>query len=404
MLKKIQVQDLGIGMYIHEICASWMDNPFWKKSFMLSNEKDLRTFHEYRIKEVWIDTSKGLDVSFKAKTVSMEEEKQQINETLEQIAVEEHKIQRRVPLHDEIERFKKVMPEIKRGVISIFDDVRDGNPIDIDLVSKMVDDISFSNDRNPDAMLTMVRQKSANDYNYMHSIAVSGLMMALGKELDLDRGTIKEVGVAGLLLDIGKVKIPKEIINKAGKLTNQEFDKIKTHPLLGFETLKLSNDLSDIVLDVCLHHHERIDGDGYPHRLAGDNIGYYARMASICDVYDAISSTRSYQASWEPAESLRKMTEWKKGQFDEKMFGSFVKAVGIYPSGTLVKLKSGRLAVVMEQTEASLLKPIVKVFFSVHSNAHIYPELLDLSTSPDSIVTREEPKQWGFDLKKISQI
>lgn len=125
-------------------------------------------------------------------------------------------------------------------------------------------------------------------------------------------------------------------------------------------------------------------------------------MAAICDVYDAITSTRCYQASWEPAESLRKMAEWKEGHFDDMVFNTFVKTIGIYPTGTLVKLKSGRLGVVIEQTEANLLKPVVKVFFSTNSMAHVMPQVVDLSLSPDTIIGRENPLQWNFDLEKIS--
>jgi hypothetical protein len=127
-------------------------------------------------------------------------------------------------------------------------------------------------------------------------------------------------------------------------------------------------------------------------------------MGAVCDVYDAITSTRCYKASWEPAESLRKMAEWKEGQFDDTVFSAFVKAIGVYPTGTLVKLKTGRLALVVEQTKSSLLKPIVKVFFSTNSMVHIMPELLDLSLSPDSIIGKEDPLHWGLDLTKISDL
>ncbi|MDP2902365.1 MAG: HD-GYP domain-containing protein [Methylovulum sp.] len=402
MLKKIKVQDATVGMYVHEICSSWMDNPFWKKSFKLTKEKDLKALADHQIKEVWIDTSKGLDVPVEAKSVSIEEEKLQINSALQQIAVQEKKIILRAPLKDELLRAKKILAEAKKNVITMFNEVRMGNAIKVDQAADMVDEINQSITRNPDALLSLVRLKTANDYTYMHSIAVSGLMIALGKELDLDSASLKEVGMAGLLHDVGKIFIPGKVLNKAGQLTDEEFAIIKTHPKKGWEQLKLSSEISDLTLDVCLHHHERVDGKGYPDQLSGEALSLFARMGSICDVYDAITSTRCYKASWDPAESLRKMAEWKDGQFDDALFSAFVKTIGIYPSGTLVKLKSGRLAVVTEQTETSLLKPVVKVFFSTHSKAHILPELVDLSKSPDSISNKEDPQQWGFDLRKFT--
>jgi len=153
-----------------------------------------------------------------------------------------------------------------------------------------------------------------------------------------------------------------------------------------------------------LHHHERVDGKGYPERLSGDNLTLFARMGALCDVYDALTSNRCYKAGWEPAETIRKMAEWREGHFDEKVFQAFVKTIGIYPSGSLVRLKSGRLAIVLEQRSKSLLTPVVKVFFSTKSNAPIMPEMLDLSRSQETIVSAEDPTQWGFDLKKIAGI
>lgn len=402
MLKKIKVQDVQLGMYIHEICSSWMDNPFWKKSFMLSKRKDLKTLVDANVKEVWIDTSKGLDVQVAVKAVTVEEEKKQVNSTLHKIAGQVKKTVQRASMQDELVRATTVLAKARLEVVAMFSEARMGKAIKIQEAADLVEEINQSVTRNSDALLSLVRIKTVDDYTYLHSVAVCGLMIALGRQLDFDEGQLKEVGLAGLLHDVGKIFIPSKILNKTGRLTDEEFGIIKSHPLKGWELLKQSADISDTALDVCLHHHERVDGTGYPDRLSGDDLSLYARMASVCDVYDAITSTRCYKASWEPAESLRKMAEWKEGQFDETIFSAFVKTVGIYPTGTLVKLRSGRLAVVTEQNEASFLMPIVKVFFSTSSMAHVMPQIVDLSKSTDSITNMEDPRQWGFDLGKIA--
>lgn len=404
MLKKIKSRDAQLGMYVHEICGSWMDNPFWKKSFKLSNDKDLKAIRDYNIKEIWIDTDRGLDVATETPVVTDEEEKIHINTAMNEIATQHKTHKPRVPLKEELVRAKKIILDAKKDIILMFNDARMGKTVNVDQAANLVDDINQSISRNSDALLSLVRLKNANNYTYMHSIAVSSLMMALGKELGLDSDTIKEVGIAGLMHDIGKLYIPSKILNKAGRLSDEEFKIMKSHPFQGWELLKNTPEVTEITLDVCLHHHERVDGEGYPDRLSGDDLSLYARMGAICDVYDAITSTRCYKASWEPAESLRKMAEWKEGQFDETVFSAFVKAIGVYPTGTLVKLKTGRLALVVEQTKSSLLKPIVKVFFSTNSMVHIMPELLDLSTSPDSIICKEDPQHWGLDLSKISDL
>jgi HD-GYP domain-containing protein (c-di-GMP phosphodiesterase class II) len=207
-----------------------------------------------------------------------------------------------------------------------------------------------------------------------------------------------------MLHDLGKACIPLEILNKPGKLTEAEFSLVKTHPVRGHALLNEAGSAGAVVLDVCLHHHEKIDGSGYPRGLAAEQISRFARMGAVCDVYDAITSNRPYKAGWDPAESLRRMAEWSNGHFDTKVFQAFVKSLGIYPIGSLVKLSSGRLGVVVEQTGKSLTTPMVKVFFSTKSNLRIVPELVDLSKAApaEKILSREDPAKWNFaDLNEL---
>lgn len=229
------------------------------------------------------------------------------------------------------------------------------------------------------------------------------LMVALGRQLGMKGDALKQAGIAGLLHDIGKMSIPNEMLNKPGHLTDAEFSVVKTHPQKGWDILSSSYDVSAQVLDVCLHHHERVDGKGYPDKLSGDALSLLARMGAVCDVYDAITSDRCYKKGWEPAESISKMAVWCDGHFDENIFHSFVKTVGIYPNGSLLKLKSGRLGVVVEQS-TKLTAPFIKVFFSIRANAHIPMEIIDLSNSKETIVSIEDPVQWELDLKKVQDI
>jgi HD-GYP domain-containing protein (c-di-GMP phosphodiesterase class II) len=192
--------------------------------------------------------------------------------------------------------------------------------------------------------------------------------------------------------------IPLSILDKPGKLTEAEFETMKSHPVEGHRMLLGGTGIGEVALDVCLHHHEKMDGSGYPHGLGGGEISQYARMGAVCDVYDAITSNRPYKNGWEPAESIRKMAEWSKGHFDPRIFEAFVRSIGIYPIGSLVRLASDHLGVVVEQTEQSLLTPIVMVFFSIKSDARIAPELLDLSKPgcKDRIVSHEDPVKWDI--------
>jgi HD-GYP domain-containing protein (c-di-GMP phosphodiesterase class II) len=353
---------------------------------------------------VWIDTDKGLDVLGEAVSNSPEEEKQKIESVLQKAATEKIKPVQRVSLQQEVQRARAVLSQGKAAVTSMFGEIRMGNAINVSEVGPLVDEISNSISRNPEAFLNLARLKNIDDYTYLHSVAVSGLMIALGRQLGLSGSDLKDAGIAGLMHDVGKALIPNEVLNKPGKLTDEEFAIIKEHPRKGWEVLNVAQGANAMALDVCLHHHERVDGKGYPEAISGDNLTLFARMGAVCDVYDALTSNRCYKKGWEPAETLRKMAEWRQGHFDEMVFNAFVKTIGIYPSGTLVKLKSGRLAVVIEQTEKSLLTPIVKSFFSTKSNEPFFPEIVDLSKSQESISNIEDPAKWGFDLSQITGI
>ncbi len=404
MRKKIPVGNIRTGMYIQELCGSWMDHPFWRKSFLLESPEDLNTIQTCGIQEVWIDTSKGIDVEGDVAVVTDEEHQQKIAEELHLMATSAPLVIAKISIQQELEAARKLQAKSKAAVTSMFNEVRMGNAIKVSEAAPLVEEISQSITRNPEAFLNLARLKTKDDYTYMHSVAVCALMIALGKQLGLTGADLKEVGLAGLLHDVGKMMIPDDILNKPGKLTDEEFEIIKGHPLKGWELLHGSPDITATALDVCLHHHERVDGKGYPHKLSGDKLTFFARMGAVCDVYDALTSNRCYKNGWEPADTIRKMAEWKDGHFDERVFQAFVKTIGIYPSGTLVRLKSGRLAIVLEQTEKSLLMPIVKVFFSTKSNEPILPEMVDLSRSQESIASAEDPIKWGFDLKQIAGI
>jgi putative nucleotidyltransferase with HDIG domain len=396
MLKCIAVTDLCVGMFIHEFCGAWMDHPFWKAKFLLKSEKDLQRIRASSIGQLWIDVSKGLDVAEDTLSVSPEDVAAAAEASL-LAAVQSRPARLGVTMEDELQRAVKLCANSKAAVVSMFADARMGQALQFERAGELVEEISDSVLRHPHALISLARLKNADEYTYMHSVAVCALMIALARQLGLSEALVREAGLAGLLHDIGKMAIPDAVLNKPGKLTDSEFATVRDHPVAGSHMLLESKQLSALVLDVCLHHHEKMDGSGYPHRLAGEQISLYARMAAVCDVYDAVTSNRAYKPGWDPAESIRKMAEWK-GHFDPEVFQAFVKTVGIYPVGSLVRLQSGRIGVVMEQQAGSLLAPKVKVFFSAKSKTPIPQETLDLArlVGRDRIVARESAADWGF--------
>ena len=403
MLKKINVKHLVVGMYLKEFCGSWMDHPFWRNSFVITDPKDVERILASNITEVWIDSSKGLDIAAGETAVSEEESEARVDAELSRAAQAQRETAP-VPAAEEFARAAKICAQSKLAVTSMFQEARMGKAVDTANAQKLVEEINDSVSRNPGALISLARLKTADDYTYMHSVAVCALMIALSKQLGLSEQETRRAGIAGLLHDLGKMLVPMEVLNKPGKLTDEEFAIIKKHPEEGHRLLFGNPGADEVMLDVVLHHHEKIDGTGYPKGLKGEEISLFAKMGAVCDVYDAITSNRPYKAGWPPSESLRKMAEWATGHFDQHVFQAFVKSLGIYPIGSLIRLASGRLGLVIDQSEKSLLTPCIKVFYSTLAQARILPEVIDLSRPGchEKIAGREDPAKWDFpDLNEL---
>ena len=397
-------------MHLHELCGAWLDHPFWKTKFVLRDGEDLRKLRTSAVKECWIDTAKGLDVATPDTGVRLAPSTARpllaaqprvmsvpISE-LGSAADAPARAPATTPMDEEVRRAAALCSASREAVASLHNEVRMGRTLDADKCRPIVDEIASSVSRNAGALTSLARLKTHDDYTYLHSVAVCALMVSLARQLGLEETEVREAGMAGLVHDMGKALMPLAVLNKPGKLTEEEFAIIRGHPQLGHDLLAEGGAFEPGVLDVCLHHHERLDGKGYPEGLAGDAISRLARMGAVCDVYDAITSNRPYKAGWDPAESIAQMASWRKGQFDTAVFQAFVKSLGIYPNGSLVRMKSGRLAIVMEQNEKSLVAPRVKLFFSTQAQQSITPELLDLAAPgcTDAITGRESNKQWKF--------
>jgi len=394
MLKKISTQSVRIGMFIQGFDGNWLSHPFWKSRFVIDDAEDLARVRQSGVSGVWIDTSKGLDVPGPPGAAPP---------PVPAVACEPPAVAvAAVPVlgcsvRDELQRAAKLINRSKKAVTELFQEARLGNAINIEGCMPLVADISESLARNSSALLGLARLKHKDEYTYLHSVAVCALMLSLARQLGLDEERAREAGLAGLLHDVGKMAMPLEVLNKPGSLTDAEFAIMRSHPERGHAMLLATGSLPESALDVCLHHHEKYDGSGYPGHLAGEAISLLARMGAVCDVYDAITSNRPYKQAWNPAESLARMAQWT-GHFDTRVFHALVRTVGIYPLGSLVRLESGRLGVVVDLLPDKLTTPVVRVFFSAKNRAAIVQQEVDLSRpgSNDRILSREDPAEWGF--------
>jgi putative nucleotidyltransferase with HDIG domain len=389
MLKKIPISQVQTGMFVETVEGSYLKHSLWKTRFLIKDEETLTRVRTCGAEECWIDVSQGKDVA-------QEKPRAPVAAATASPAPAAKPVVRK-SMADELQSASDVLKRSKAAMVALFAEARMGNAIDTSECAPVVNDIVASVDRNGDALISLCRLKIADEYTYMHSVSVCALMVSLGRQLGLDDVTCRDAGMAGLLHDLGKAAMPQEIINKPGKLTDEEFTIIKSHPVKGHETLLASGVDNERVLDVCRHHHERMDGTGYPDRLSSDNLSLIARMSAVCDVYDAVTSNRPYKAGWDPAESVSRMVSWQ-GHFDPTVLQTFVKTIGIYPTGSLVRMASGKLGVVIEQNPKKLTAPKVKLFFSTKSGMPLQPKLIDLLDSQvnDKIVAREPAENWNF--------
>lgn len=397
MLKTIPADKLVKGMFLHKLCGSWINHPFWKSKFVIDDAQQIKDIIDSGITEVVIDTSKGLDLVKEPEVRPKLVTKTKAAEKPKAKPKSKTKEKPKGNSSKEWKEAKEVCQRSKAAMAAMFQDVRMGKIVSTETAAKVSSDIARSVESNTDVLLSMARLKTVDDYTYMHSVAVCAMMVALGREIGLKDDQIERAGLAALLHDLGKASLPLEILNKPGKLTEEEFAIIKGHPKAGYDLIKNSPSIDDEVLDVVLHHHEKLDGSGYPDALPDEEIQLFARMAAICDVYDAITSTRPYKSGWDPAISIKRMLSWE-GHFDKALLQSFIRSIGIYPTGSLVKLASDRLGVVSGQTPGNLLAPKVRVFFNVKQRQQTPIEALDLAEDgcEDKIVSVEDSRKWGF--------
>lgn len=391
MLRKVQRDEVRIGMFIHAIEAPWFDHPFWRKKFLLTEADDLSKLRRSAIKAVTIDESRGIAL-----------------ETPVLVPVEPPKPPAKkpaaldlLPASDRVEEVRQATKTIKRSktaVMRMFTDARLGKAVRAKRLAPLVEEISLLVEKNSSMLLDIVRLKTKDEYTYMHSVAVCALMINLARKLKLDESMIHEVGMAGLLHDVGKMAVPDDLLLKPGRLTDDEFATIRTHPERGAEILRRGENVPEMAIDVCLHHHEKVDGKGYPQRLGAEQLSVVARMSAICDVYDAVTSERPYKKAWSPSVALSRMMSWE-GHFDQLILRAFVESLGIIPVGALVRLRSDRLAIVIGSCEQEPSQPRVRVFHSIAHNRAIPHQDLDLPRSyrDDRIDGIEDPRIWGFD-------
>ncbi|WP_295406203.1 HD-GYP domain-containing protein [uncultured Thiocystis sp.] len=400
MLKKIRVDQLQTGMYVHDLHCDWMEHGFLRPRFLLKTDTHLEQIRQLGIHELTIDTKKGQDLS---NLISRTEDQPptQPPESGSSPA-------RQASPTDERAHAKRIHTEAIDVVSSLMTDARLGQQIDLERANPVIGEMVDSIFRNQDALLGLTRIRNMDRYTFEHSVNVAVLMVSFARSLELDRPLIQDIGIGALLHDLGKTLVPTAILNKPGRLSDEEFGVMRGHVVHSREILAVAPGIPAAALAVAAEHHERLDGSGYPDGKAGAAISRYGQMAAIVDIYDAITSDRVYHKGMEPPLALRKLLEWSGQHVDPQLVQQFIRCVGIYPVGTLVRLRSGRLGVVVESSREGLLQPVVRVFMDADRRRYLAVQDVDLSRqrkgSEERIERAESPEQWHVNPAELLQM
>jgi len=404
--RSIKPADVEIGMFVEAFEGSWFDHPFWRAGFLVETEEQLLRIRGASVAGLRIDESRSRSAS-KNPAPSLEAPERskaplalaaKRRDAKPTFGAPHRKTAREKPAYRaECRRAKKLIGKAQGAVADMFEQARLGRAIEARQMVPLAQAVGRSIERDDKALINLVRLKEKDAYTYLHSVSVCALMMNFARHLGLDKAVVEDLGVAGLLHDLGKIAIADDILKKSGSLSECERHSVRGHPLAGHRLLESAASVPEAALEVCLRHHEKMDGGGYPGGLRGEALSLFARMGAICDVYDAVTSSRPYKDPWTPCEALTEMASWE-GHFDPKLLERFADSLGIYPVGTLVRVSTGELGLVIGSGGDASENVVVRIFFDCDLLAECQPFELAISPAAENprIIGRAEPGFWRF--------
>ena len=375
MKKRIDIDELQPGMLVEKLDRSWLDTPFFRHKMTITSHQQIA-----QLKACGVRT---LIVSLNAEAIADTPEVEAniaadvVLPSMEDTASP----QSNIPFEEELPVARQVYQAAKAIVQNAMHDTRLGRAINMDEVNRVVSDMTESIFRNPDALTSLSRLKQFDEYTFYHSVNTSLLAMSLGRDLGFERSLLHQVGVGTLLHDIGKTKVPIEILNKPGQFEPHEMEIMKQHVLRGVEVLSAATGLGDSYVRPALEHHERVDGTGYPYRRVKDELSQFGLMAAVVDIYDAITSDRCYHKGRAAHEALQFLYRLSlEGHLDATLVQRFIRVVGAYPVGSIVELNTGETGIVKQINHHAPLAPILHIVKSAGNTLLSHPRELDLST------------------------
>lgn len=413
MREIVAASDLSVGMFVDELDRPWLESPFLLQGFLIEDEATLRQVQR-ECRFVYVDRGRSVGDAWRPDPREPEAlsgrrqassrvlfetdsrrrpldffallralrsgalEAQEGQTSVHAGALCGHAAAAEVPLETEIALTIPVVERAQSVLAQIAHDVQSSLNPDLERVRSVVAEMVLSIARNSDALLWLVRLKRTDRYSYDHSLDVAAHVMIFGRALGLSEDAVATLGMAGMLQDVGKLRLPQRLLHKSGELTPVEFEIFKTHVEYSRQILSSSPQASPLMLDIVLKHHERVDGSGYPAGLRGEAIGIMAEISGICDVYCAMTRERAYGVAESAQTALDAVRAQRGGRFSESLVDQFVQCIGLYPVGTLVELNSGEVAVVVAQNRIRRLKPKVMILLGPDKKPNTYPQTVDL--------------------------
>jgi putative nucleotidyltransferase with HDIG domain len=403
---KIYTTDLEVGMYVSGLDRPWLETPFVVQGFRLESAEEIEKVQRF-CRYVFIDTHK----SYQQESAIL----RKVRGSPTSVPIEQIFPGRPLRPYRTTSQWKEesaqawlVLDSLVDDVNKIFEHVSDGGGLNVVRLKKSVEPVVESMSRNPDACIWLARLKQHDKYAYQHSLSASIWAVALGRQLGLPRHDLRSLAIGCMLMDVGKLKVDADLLQAPRALTEEEADTMREHVSKGVEIVKASGIMNQDVLDIVAHHHERYDGSGYPQGLSGDQIPPFARIASIVDTYDAITSNRHHASAIAPADAVKLLYRSRNTEFQAELVEVFIQAVGIYPAGTIVELSSGEVGVVVSEYRTRRLRPKVIVVLDAGKNRLRDPKTIDLfalgeddSAPPLDITQSLEPNAYGIKLEEL---
>lgn len=358
MKKRIRIDQLRPGMQVASIDRSWVVTPFFSHRIRITSREQIEQMRAYGIQTVEIeaDVAEEEEAAEPEIPVPLPVPGPMTEEPSEELISESPSFEEELPTARQVYKAAK---DIIQGAMQ---DVRLGRAVNMDAVNRVVSDMTESVFRNPDALTSLSRLKRFDEYTFYHSVNTSLLAMALGRELRFEREELHQIGVGTLLHDIGKTKIPVELLNKPGRFEPHEMEIMKQHVMRGVEVLSNTTGLTDVYMKPALEHHERVDGTGYPLRRSREELSRFGLIAAVVDIYDAITSDRCYHKGRPAHDALQYLYLIAlKGHLDPDMVQRFIRVVGVFPVGSIVELNTGELAIVKRVHRDAPLEPLVVI-------------------------------------------